>query len=226
MRLILADDATFFREALAGALRGAGHAVVAEVGDGSALIEAVLAHRPDVAVVDIRMPPTGTTEGLDAALRLRSEVPTIGLILLSSAIETRHLDRLLQGGARGIGYLLKDRVLRPQDLGAAVREVGRGGSAIDPEVVSFLLNRKLTGTAVAALTAREREVLALIAEGRSNRSVAAELFVTEKTVESYTTKIFDKLGLSEDPDAHRRVQAVLAWLRPPDSSTGQRSSPE
>jgi DNA-binding NarL/FixJ family response regulator len=226
VRVVLADDSALLRAGVAELLRHEGFDVVAEVGDPDALLEAVRTLRPDVAVVDVRMPPTHTVEGLAAARQIRAELgEAVGILVLSQHLEARHAAELLASSTRGIGYLLKDRVLRPQDLATAVREIGRGGSAIDPEVVSFLLNRKLTGTAVAALTAREREVLGLIAEGRSNRSVAAALFVTEKTVESYTTKIFDKLGLPEDPEAHRRVQAVLAWLRPPDSSTGQPSSP-
>ena len=129
-------------------------------------------------------------------------------------LEAHHATDLLASSTSGIGYLLKDRVLRPQDLATAVREVGRGGSVIDPEVIAFLMKRKRSDTLIDSLTPRERDVLALIAEGRSNRSVAAALLITEKTVESYTSKIFDKLGLSESAQAHRRVQAVLAWLRP------------
>lgn len=221
MRVVLADDSALLRAGVAELLRMEGFDIVAEVGDAAALVEAVRRLRPDVAVVDVRMPPTHTVEGLAAAREIRAEHgDAVGILVLSQHLEARHASELLASSTRGIGYLLKDRVLRPQDLASAVREVGLGGSAIDPEVVTFLLNRKLAGTTMATLTAREREVLALIAEGRSNRSVAAALFVTQKTVESYTTRIFDKLGLPEDPEAHRRVQAVLAWLRPEDSSTG------
>jgi DNA-binding NarL/FixJ family response regulator len=220
VRLILADDATFFREALAGALRGAGHDVVAEVGDGRALFDAALVHRPDVAVIDIRMPPTGATEGLDAALRLRAQAPAIGLVLLSSAIETRHLDRLLQGGARGIGYLVKDRVGAMQTFLEALERVAGGGSVIDPEVVAVLLRRTRPGGPLDGLTPRERDVLALMAEGRSNAAIAERLVLTEKTVEGNIRVILSKLGLEPAADDHRRVLAVLAWLRAAPATPG------
>ena len=214
MRVVLADDSALLRAGVAELLRLEGFDVVAEVGDPDSLLDAVRTLRPDVAVVDVRMPPTHTVEGLAAARQIRAELgDQVGILVLSQHLEAQHAAELLASSTHGIGYLLKDHVLKPHDLAAAISEIGRGGSAIDPEVVAFLLNRKQT--AVATLTAREREVLRLIAEGRSNRSVAAELFVTEKTVEGYTTRIFDKLGLSADPEAHRRVQAVLAWLRPP-----------
>ena len=215
MRVVLADDSALLRAGVAELLRMEGLDVVAEVGDPDALMDAVRALRPDVAVVDVRMPPTHTVEGLVAARQIRAELgEAVGILVLSQHLEARHAADLLASSTRGVGYLLKDRVLRPKDLASAVREVGGGGSAIDPEVIAFLLNRKMGDRVISTLTPREREVLALIAEGRSNRSVAAALVVTEKTVESYTTKIFDKLGLAEDPESHRRVQAVLAWLRP------------
>jgi DNA-binding NarL/FixJ family response regulator len=215
VRVVLAEDSVLLRAGVAELLRLEGLDVVAEVGDADALLAAVRSMSPDVALVDVRMPPTHTVEGLEAARQIRAEFgETIGVLVLSQHLEARHAAELLASSTRGIGYLLKDRVLRPQDLASAVREVGSGGSAIDPEVIAFLLKRKLDDQPLAALTVREREVLALIAEGRSNRSVAAALFVTDKTVETYTTRIFDKLGLTEDPEAHRRVQAVLAWLRP------------
>jgi DNA-binding NarL/FixJ family response regulator len=215
VRVVLADDSALLRAGVAELLRLEGFDVVAEVGDAEALLEAVRRLTPDVAVVDVRMPPTQTVEGLAAALQIRAELgDTIGILVLSQHLEARHATDLLASSTRGIGYLLKDRVLRPQDLATAVREVGRGGSVIDPEVIAFLMKRKRGNSQVDSLTSREREVLALIAEGRSNRSVAAALFITEKTVESYTSKIFDKLGLRESAEAHRRVQAVLAWLRP------------
>jgi DNA-binding NarL/FixJ family response regulator len=215
VRVVLADDSALLRAGVAELLRLEGFDVVAEVGDAEALLEAVRRLTPDVAVVDVRMPPTQTVEGLAAALQIRAELgDTIGILVLSQHLEARHATDLLASSTRGIGYLLKDRVLRPQDLATAVREVGRGGSVIDPEVIAFLMKRKRGNSQVDSLTSREREVLALIAEGRSNRSVAAALFITEKTVESYTSKIFDKLGLRESAEAHRRVQAVLAWLGP------------
>ena len=214
MRVVLADDSPLLRAGVAELLRLEGMEVVAEVGDGEALVDAVGRLRPDVAVIDVRMPPTHTVEGLVAARQIRAEHgDDVGILVLSQHLEARHASELLAASTRGIGYLLKDRVLRPQDLASAIREVARGGSAIDPEVISFLMRRKLDGDPVSHLTAREREVLALIAEGRSNRSVAAAIFVTEKTVESHVAKIFTKLGLEESSEAHRRVQAVLAWLR-------------
>jgi DNA-binding NarL/FixJ family response regulator len=213
VRVVLADDSALLRAGVAELLRLEGFDVVAEVGDAEALLDAVRTLSPDVAVVDVRMPPTHTVEGLAAALQIRAELgDTVGILVLSQHLEARHATDLLAASTSGIGYLLKDRVLRPQDLATAVRTVGSGGSAIDPEVIAFLMKRKRGDSLVDALTPREREVLALIAEGRSNRSVAAALFITEKTVESYTSKIFDKLGLRENADAHRRVQAVLAWL--------------
>ena len=215
MRVVLAEDSALLRAGVAELLRLEGLDVVAEVGDADALLAAVRNLRPDVAVVDVRMPPTNTVEGLTAARQIRAEFgEAVGILVLSQHLEARHAADLLASSTRGIGYLLKDRVLRPEDLATAVRNVGSGGSSIDPEVIAFLLRRKLDDEPLGGLTPREREVLALIAEGRSNRSVAAALFVTEKTVESYTTSIFDKLGLTADPEAHRRVQAVLAWLRP------------
>jgi len=215
VRVVLAEDSALLRAGVAELLRLEGFEVVADVADADALLEAVRTLRPDVALVDVRMPPTHTVEGLAAARQIRAEFgETIGILVLSQHLEARHAAELLASSTRGIGYLLKDRVLRPEDLASAVRTVGSGGSAIDPEVIAFLLKRKLDDQGIAMLTPREREVLALIAEGRSNRSVAGALFVSEKTVETYTTKIFEKLGLTEDPEAHRRVQAVLAWLRP------------
>jgi DNA-binding NarL/FixJ family response regulator len=226
VRLILADDATFFREALAGALRGAGHEIIAEVGDGSALVDAVLAHRPDVAIVDIRMPPTGTTEGLEAAIRLRTQAPTIGLVLLSSTIETRHLDRLLQGGAQGVGYLLKDRVGAMQAFLEALERVAVGGSVIDPDVVAALLRRPRAPGPLDDLTPRERDVLALMAEGRSNGAIAERLVLTEKTVEGNIRVILSKLGLEPAAEDHRRVLAVLTWLRAADRPGAERPGAE
>jgi len=215
VRVVLAEDSALLRAGVAELLRVEGFEVVADVADADALLEAVRTLRPDVALVDVRMPPTHTVEGLAAARQIRAEFgETIGILVLSQHLEARHAAELLASSTRGIGYLLKDRVLRPEDLASAVRTVGSGGSAIDPEVIAFLLKRKLGDQGIAMLTPREREVLALIAEGRSNRSVAGALFVSEKTVETYTTKIFEKLGLTEDAEAHRRVRAVLAWLRP------------
>jgi DNA-binding NarL/FixJ family response regulator len=214
VRLVLAEDSVLLRAGLTELLRLEGFDVVAEVGDADALLEAARRTRPDVVVVDVRMPPTHTVEGLRAARELRVEFgESMGVLVLSHHVETAHALDLLAASSRGVGYLLKDRVLRPADLASAIRAVASGGSAIDPVVVSRLLERKRGAEGLAALTTREREVLALIAEGRSNRSVASALFLSEKTVEGCTTRIFDKLGLVETPEAHRRVRAVLAWLQ-------------
>ena len=214
MRIVLAEDSVLMRAGMAELLRLQGFEIVAERGDATDLVETVRELRPDVVVVDVRMPPTHTVEGLQAARKIRSELGTsVGILVLSQHLEARHAVELLSTSTSGVGYLLKDRVLHPDDLAAAIRAIGTGGSAIDPVVVAHLLQRKRRSQGLEALTPREREVLALIAEGRSNRAVAAELFLSEKTVESATTRIFDKLGLAESPDSHRRVQAVLTWLR-------------
>jgi serine/threonine-protein kinase len=211
---VLADDNALLRAGIAELLRLDGLDVVGEVGTAEDLVEQVRVTRPDVVVVDVRMPPTHTVEGLVAARRIRREWGSeVGILVLSQYVETQHAVELLAEAPDAIGYLLKDKVLRPEDLGEAVRRVGSGGSALDPEVVSHLLRRRRDDAGLGSLTPREREVLALVAEGRSNRSVAAALFLSEKTVESSITRIFDKLGLAEDPEAHRRVQAVLTWLQ-------------
>jgi DNA-binding NarL/FixJ family response regulator len=214
VRVVLADDTVLLRAGVAELLRLEGFEVVGEAGDADELLALVRTERPDVALVDVRMPPTHTVEGLAAARELRREHGTaVGVLVLSQHLEARHAVELLAQSSAGIGYLLKDRVLSPQDLAEAVRRVGSGGSAIDPEVVTFLMRRRHGDRGLESLTEREREVLALVAEGHSNRSVAAQLFISEKTVEGAITRIFDKLDLADGPDAHRRVQAVLAWLR-------------
>jgi DNA-binding NarL/FixJ family response regulator len=211
---VLADDNVLLRAGIAELLRLDGLEVVGEVGTADDLVEQVRVTRPDVVVVDVRMPPTHTVEGLVAARRIRLEWGSeVGILVLSQYVETQHAVELLAEAPDAIGYLLKDKVLRPSDLAEAVRRVGSGGSALDPEVVSHLLRRRRDDAGLGSLTPREREVLALVAEGRSNRSVAASLYLSEKTVESAITRIFDKLGLAEDPEAHRRVQAVLTWLQ-------------
>ncbi len=213
MRVVLADDTVLLRAGVAELLRLEGFDVVGEAGDADELLTLVRAVRPDVAVVDVRMPPTHTVEGLAAARQLRQEHGTaVGVLVLSQHLEARHAVELLSESSEGIGYLLKDKVLSAQELADAVRRVGSGGSAIDPQVVTHLMRRR-RDDGLLALTEREREVLALVAEGHSNRSVAAQLFISEKTVEGAITRIFDKLGLADSPEAHRRVQAVLAWLR-------------
>jgi DNA-binding NarL/FixJ family response regulator len=188
--------------------------VVGEAADVPTLLALVRDTRPDVVLLDVRMPPTHTVEGLEAAQQIRAEHGrSIGILVLSHHLETRYALDLLADGAHGIGYLLKDRVLSPTDLADAIRRIAAGGSAIDPQVIEHLLKRKRADVPLSTLTPREREVLALIAEGRSNRSVASVLHVSEKTVEASTGRIFLKLGLEDNPDSHRRVQAVLAHLQ-------------
>ncbi|MDQ3128866.1 MAG: response regulator transcription factor [Chloroflexota bacterium] len=213
MRLILADDAALFREALAAALAAAGLEVIAQVADGDALLAAIAVDRPDVAIVDVRMPPTRTTEGLDAALRIREADPAIGLLILSQDVETRHVLRLLRDSPHGIGYLLKDRVGNLAEFVDAIQRVGSGGSVVDPDVVATLLGRGRPPGPLDELTPRERDVLEAMAEGRSNRAIGELLGLTEKTVEGHVRIILSKLGLEPDADDHRRVLAVLTWLR-------------
>jgi DNA-binding NarL/FixJ family response regulator len=211
---VLADDTVLLRAGVAELLRLQGFDVVGEAGDAAELLTLVRSERPDVALVDVRMPPTHTIEGLEAARQLRREHGSdVGVLVLSQHLEARHAVELLAESSQGVGYLLKDRVLSPQDLADAVRRVGSGGSAIDPEVVSHLMRRRRDDVGLGSLTERERDVLGFVAEGHSNRSVAAHLFISEKTVEGAITRIFDKLDLADSPAAHRRVQAVLAWLR-------------
>jgi DNA-binding NarL/FixJ family response regulator len=213
VRVVLADDAVFFRETLATALAAAGFEIVGQAGDVAGLLRLVDATDPDVAVIDIRMPPTNTTEGLDAAARLRADRPELGLLILSNAIETRHALELVRDTPAGIGYLLKDRVGDLSEFVDAVRRVGSRGSVIDPEVVATLLGRARPHGPLDELTARERSVLELMAEGRSNLAIAAQLGLTEKTVEGNVRIILSKLGLEPAVEDHRRVLAVLTYLR-------------
>ncbi len=213
MRVVLADDATFFRETLAAALRAESFEVVGQAGDVAGLLRLVEDTRPDLAIVDIRMPPTHTTEGLEAAERIRADHPDVGLLILSNAIETRHVLQLLRDAPEGIGYLLKDRVTDLADFLAAVRRVGAGGSVVDPEVVAVLLGRARRPGPLDELTERERSVLSLMAEGRSNLAIAERLGLTEKTVEGNVRVILSKLGLEPAVEDHRRVLAVLTFLR-------------
>ena len=213
IRVALADDAVLLREALAESLRAAGFEVVGGAGDVPELIALVQRTDPDVVVLDVRMPPTHTTEGLQAARDLRRTRPGIAILVLSQYVETRYAVDLVRDDARGIGYLLKERVLRVADLADAVERVAAGGSVIDPEVVGRLLGRPRSHTPVDELTRRERDVLALMAEGLSNQGIADRLGLEPKTVEGHVGVIFGKLGLEPVPAEHRRVRAVLAWLR-------------
>jgi DNA-binding NarL/FixJ family response regulator len=213
LRVALADDADLLREALASALTAAGFEVVGQAPDAERLLALIEEQRPDVVVLDVRMPPTHTTEGLVAARTIRARWPRTAILVLSQYVETRHAIDLLRDDPSGIGYLLKDRVTRVDDLAAAVRRVGAGGSVIDPEVVGRLLGRPRGRSALDELTPREREILALMAEGRSNPAIAERLGLEVKTVEGHVRAIFSKLGLEPAAEDHRRVLAVLAWLR-------------
>ncbi len=212
MRVVIAEDAALMREGLVGLLTERGHQVCAAVADAEALLAAVATHHPDVAVVDIRMPPTHTDEGLRAALQLRRGHPETGVLVLSQYIETRYAAELLTGQAAGVGYLLKDRVADVADFVDALVRVAAGGTALDPEVVSQLLASRGHAHGLAGLTPREREVLALMAEGRSNAGIAAALTVTGGVVEKHVANIFGKLGLPQTEGDNRRVLAVLRYL--------------
>lgn len=213
MRVLVAEDAPLLRQGIVRVLELAGLDVVAEAADADDLRRKARAHRPDVAVIDIRMPPTHTDDGLRAAIELRAERPELGVLILSQHLEAAYAEELLGGGARGAGYLLKDRVGDTERFAEAVRAVGGGGSAIDPEIVAELLGRRHPDDPLRLLTAREREVLALMAEGRSNAAVARALVVTDGAVEKHVRSIFAKLDLPVGPDDHRRVLAVLTYLR-------------
>lgn len=209
---MIADDSVLWREGLALLLRESGVVVDAMVGDAEALEAAVAEHSPDLALIDIRMPPTWTHEGAEAAGRLRARWPQLGLVLLSQTLESRHAAVLARTHPRGFGYLLKDHVL---DVGAfveALTTVQAGGTVLDPDVVSALLGRSDSTDRLRTLTPRERDVLSLVAQGRSNSAIGRQLFLTAKTVESHIASILGKLGLLQEPDDHRRVLAVLAWL--------------
>jgi len=212
MRVVIAEDAAMMRDGLVRLLTDHGHDVVAAVADPDTLRAAIAAYEPDVAIVDIRMPPSHTDEGLRAALDIRRQRPSLGVLMFSQYIETRYASELLRGGASGVGYLLKDRVADVGDFLEALSRVASGGTALDPEVVEHLLRSNRQATGIAMLTPRERDVLALMAEGRSNSGIAEALVITESVVEKHTANIFNKLGLPPSDADNRRVLAVLRYL--------------
>ena len=213
LRVVIAEDSVLLREGLARLIEDSGGLILASVGDGPSLVSAVVEHRPDVSVVDVRMPPTQRDEGLRAAIEARRRVPGTPVLVLSQYVERQYASELLAEGAAGVGYLLKDRVTRLDDLADAVRRVEAGGSVIDPEVVGRLLGRPRRHSPLEELTPREREILALMAEGRSNQGIADRLVLELKTVEGHVGQIFGKLGLEPAAEDHRRVLAVLTFLR-------------
>jgi DNA-binding NarL/FixJ family response regulator len=212
MRVVIADDAVLLREGLVRLLTENGHDVVAAVGDGDSLVEAIEEHRPDVSIVDVRMPPSHTDEGLRAAVTARARVPRTPILVLSQYVEVSYADDLLADRAGAVGYLLKDRVAAIAEFLDAVGRVAAGGTVLDPEVVSQLLVRRRRDDPLRELTPREREVLSLMAEGRSNTAIARILVVSDGAVEKHVRNIFTKLQLPPDEEQHRRVLAVLAYL--------------
>jgi DNA-binding NarL/FixJ family response regulator len=213
MRVVVADDVMLTREGITRLLTDAGVDVAGQAGDAAALLRAVRMTQPDAAIVDIRMPPTHTDEGLVAAQQIRAEHPAIGVLILSQYVEPHYAMRLIEEHPERIGYLLKERVFDVANLIDALRRLADGETVVDPTIVARLFARKRRAGPLDQLTEREREVLALLAEGLSNRAIAARLFVTERTIEAHVKQIFLKLGLSTDPGSHRRVLAVLAYLR-------------
>ncbi|MBN9798170.1 MULTISPECIES: response regulator transcription factor [Pseudonocardia] len=211
MRVVLAEDSVLLREGLVRLLEEADATVLAAVGDGTALVAAVEEHQPEVAVVDVRMPPSFTDEGLRAALEIRRRFPSVGILVLSQYVEESYATDLLEAGG-GVGYLLKDRVSRLADLSDALGRVAAGGTVLDPEVVSALLTKRRRRDPLAELSPREREVLELMAQGRTNIAIGRLMVITQGAVEKHISSIFTKLGLPPSSDDHRRVMAVLAWL--------------
>ncbi|MDQ8046824.1 MAG: response regulator transcription factor [Solirubrobacteraceae bacterium] len=212
MRVVVAEDSPLLRAGIVRVLEFADIEVVAEAATADDLLRKVRAHKPDLAIVDIRMPPRGEDDGLVAAETLREELPDVGMLVLSQYVEEHYAQRLLAAGAEGAGYLLKDRVADPDRFIESVRRVAAGGSALDPEVVALMLGRKGGDGPLASLTERETEVLSRMAEGRTNRAISGEMFLSERAVERHVTGIFEKLGLTNTGEDHRRVLAVLTWL--------------
>jgi DNA-binding NarL/FixJ family response regulator len=213
VRVVIAEDSVLLREGIARLLIDAGFDIVSRVDNGPDLVEAIAEHRPNVSIVDVRMPPSFRDEGLRASLEARQRVPGTAVLVLSQYVEELYAGELLASGPEGIGYLLKDRVADVRDFVAAVRQVAQGGTVLDPEVVAQLVTRRRRGDLLETLTTREQEVLKLMAEGRSNTAIAERLYVSEGTVEKHVSSIFSKLGLPVTESDHRRVLAVLAYLR-------------
>jgi DNA-binding NarL/FixJ family response regulator len=215
VRVVIGEDSLLLREGLARLLTETGHEVVAQAGDGEDLLRKVAAHKPDLAIVDVRMPPSHTDEGIRAALTIRARTPAVAVLVLSEYVETTYALELFGEGTDGLGYLLKNRVSDLDQFLDAVGRVAGGGSALDPEVVRHLLGRHRSSDPLGRLTPRETEVLSLMAEGRSNHAIAEQLVITERAVEKHITSIFSKLDLPATAEAHRRVLAVLKYLQAP-----------
>jgi DNA-binding NarL/FixJ family response regulator len=218
VRVVIGEDSLLLREGLARLLAETGHEVVAQAGDAEELLRKVGGHKPDLAIVDVRMPPSFTDEGIRAALTIRERWPAVAVLVLSEHVESTYALELFAGGTDGLGYLLKQRVSDLDQFTDAVSRVAAAGSALDPEVVSHLLGRHRRGDPLDGLTPREREVLGLMAEGRSNHAIAEQLVITERAVEKHVTSIFSKLDLPPTAEAHRRVLAVLKYLEAPASA--------
>ena len=212
MRILIAEDSVLLREGLVRLLTDAGHDIVHTTGDATDLLGAVSAHEPDLAVIDVRMPPTFTDEGIRAAVLIRAQNPEVGVLVLSQYVEERYASDLIADNSGGFGYLLKDRVADVSDFLEAVDKVASGGTVLDPEVVSQIMVRSRRDTGIDQLSAREREVLALMAEGKSNSAIASALFLSAGAVEKHISSVFTKLGLSADADDPRRILAVLKFL--------------
>jgi DNA-binding NarL/FixJ family response regulator len=213
LRIVIGEDQVLLREGLVRLLEADGHDVVAQTGDGEDLVRKALAHRPDVVVTDVQMPPDHSDDGLRAAVEIRRRLPGVAVLLLSQYLDEVYVDELIGESAEGVGYLLKDRVADVDAFSDAVRRVAAGGTVLDPEVVARALGRRRKSDPLESLTARERDVLELMAQGKSNQGIAEGLFITEGTVEKHVTQVFDKLGLAGEPSEHRRVLAVLRFLQ-------------